>query len=709
MLARLALFVILLSLVAAGCGGSARSGRSGLPPLAPQDQWVDQRVEAVLALYSFTEEGQAAIRRMRVLHMLGRPGWFGSTGYENFVGIGQSRPSSVVHEMSHSFWGAFPIVGRPELSWKAEPGEAFSPGIQALRRDLDTFMQQPPDGYEPLRARLRLIPDLVTGGFPGLYHLGEADTVHFTGANLNLVPPILHKYFSPWLPPGAFQSWDEAVEGYLKLPPQERRIANAFTGVGGMPLEHYTVEVDLEARVEPSLAAAVAQEERQRLIDFVEQFDLYFKPIDGPPVSTDFRFWRGYLRDMATLSGVYPEVLDGEAGQARLIKEALRFLLDVDSMETDERADFVRGRLTGNRFLLKFAPALDHRTLAELISSQGDRLERRVAALLEDALEPDHLQYLAAASQVLAEAMAQPEEAARAFQRFIGSLDEERLDQMNFILELFRGVDDAGTRRLLTMISPETALLVMKEGPAYVRFSMEPEELVSVLGFEGKLTVERLTELSRLFNDHVAGTRSVDEPFLDAVYRRIIELGEGSPGEALEVFSESGLLVEPFLVNFPREASALVSTEPVVAAEVFRAANPVRLPPARAIYRLVQADPAVAARLTLQYEQLGDLETVQDALVFFAYDAPRLRRQPGLPISLDNNGRFLAELLRLCGEAWLRGHLAAFQERHQAQLEAGEADGGFLGAYRETVRASLATLEDEERRRIEGVVADALG
>ena len=476
-----------------------------------------------------------------------------------------------------------------------------------------------------------------------------------------------------------------------------------------MPRDGYSVEADPAARVEPSLARLVMTENRQRLEDFVAQFDLYFKAIDGPAAARDFRFWRGYLRDMAALSRLFPEVIEGQ-GRPQQIGQALQFLLDIDSLPQDERAGSARRRLLESGFLLKFSPALDHRTLAELVSSREGDVDRRVASLVSDALEPLHLRYLTTAVELLAVVEERPEEAVRAFGRFIEKLEERQLDQMNFILELFAGVDRSQTKQLLTMMSRETALLVLQEGPAHLRFLTEPEALVQVLGFGGDLTLERLVELSRLANEHVIGRLEADEPFLNAAYRRIVERGKGSPGEALRVFSESGLLVEPFLRNFPEEASALVSVDLPVAAQMFRDANPVRLPPARAVYRLIQADPAAAARLTLQYDGTGERETVQDALVFFAYDDARLRAQPGLSdISLANDGRFLAELVRLRGEGWLRDQLASSRQRFERRLEAGEVEAGFIEAYKETVAAGVEALEDEERQAIERAVAGALG
>ena len=682
----------------------------GGPPLAPRDAWAYDRVEAILQLYSFTPEAAEAVRGLRVHHVLGRPGWFGSTGYRNWLAIGQARPSSIVHEIWHSLWGPFPVVGRPDLSWDAQAGEQLSPGIQALRRDLDTFMQQPPDAFEALRARLRLIPDLVSGSdYPGLYHLGEAEITYFTGGNLNLVPPILRKYYGPLLAPGRFESWDDAIRWYLRLPGEQRRIVDAYFGVGGMPLGAYDIDPDHEARVDEGLAALVVAEERQRLLDFIDQFDLYFQSLDeGGPVADDVRFWRGYLRDIMRAFERHQDLPSGSGPRGRQIAGAFRFLLDLEEMSPEERPEAARDRVLADSFAVSFTPAIDHATLARLVAGGGSVAEARAAELVREALDPFHVRLLDLAVELQGLAAGDPAEAAATFDRFLRGLTERQRKSMNFILEVLSEVDRPLTRQVLTGITPEMARVVNDEGPAFTRFLLRPEELVSVLGFGDTRDPARIAELAVLLNENVSATPHIDEPFLEAVYRRIVELGQGDPTGAIRLFAETGLLVEPFLVNMPEEAVALFSRDVGAAAEVFETANPVRVPAARAVYRLVQAEPELAARITIHYEEQGAVETVDDALLFFAYDLPRLRTQPALPISLENDAAYLEALAALQGDDWLEATLARALRRYRGRIADGEVGRGFLETYRETLEASIATIGDPESRlRLEAIVAAA--
>ncbi|MEE9285200.1 MAG: hypothetical protein V3V35_05660, partial [Dehalococcoidia bacterium] len=708
---RLALLALLLALAAAACGTTVRTGRDGVPPLAPQDQWARQRVEAVLRFYDFTEGATEAIRRLRVHHVLGRPGWFGSAGYQNWIGVGQARPSSIVQEISHSLWGPFPVVGRPDLGWDTRPGEQVSPGLQAQRRDLDTFMQQPPDAFEPLRARLRLIPDLVSGSdFPGLYHLGEAEIIYFTGGNLNLVPPILRKYYGPLLAPGRFASWDDAIRWYLRLPGEQRRIVDAYFGVGSMPLEAYDIGPDPNARADDGLAALAVREERQRLLDFIEQFGLYFKPLDAQgAVVDDVRFWRGYLRDTLRVFDLHPDVANNTGPRGRQIAEAFQFLLDLEALTPEERPEAARERILVDPFVISFTPAIDNRTLSKLVTGDATDAERQAARLVRAALDSFHLRVLELAVTLQRTAAEDSAEAARSFDGFLRSLTERERESMNFILEVLSAVDRTLTRSVLNGITPEMARVVNDKGPAFTRFLLEPEELVRALGFSEVDDPARLAELAVLLNENVSATAHIDHRFLESVYRRIVQLGESDPGEALRLFAETGLLVEPFLVNMPDEAAALIARDPAAAAAAFETANPVRLPPARAIYRLVQADPGLAARITLLYDDRGSDDVVDDALFFFAYDLPRKQAQPALPISLEKDARYLEALAAMRGDDWLETTLKRAVRRSGERIEAGEVDAAFLETYRATLERSLATLDaPETRRRLEAVVDAAL-
>jgi hypothetical protein len=281
---------------------------------------------------------------------------------------------------------------------------------------------------------------------------------------------------------------------------------------------------------------------------------------------------------------------------------------------------------------------------------------------------------------------------------------------MNFVIETLVEVDRDLTRAVMTRLSPEMARALVTKGPAFTRFLLEPEEVVAALGYAGPLTPERLEELARLFNEHVSATPSIDNPFLKSVYQRVAGLGQRDPQRAMHVFIHTGLLVEPFLTEMPKEAANLFDRDLALAAEVFERANPVRLPPARAIYRLIQTDPALAAWVTLVYDGQNKLDVVSDALAFFAYDLPRSKGQQGLGISLEHNAQYLEALTRLRGDAWLEDALSRMARRYQERIAGGELDPGFPRVYRETLDASLVTLPDAALRgRITALAARALG
>jgi hypothetical protein len=40
------------------------------------------------------------------------------------------RNNGVIHELSHSYWGGFPVGGRPDLSWDVPADGSRSPTMQ---------------------------------------------------------------------------------------------------------------------------------------------------------------------------------------------------------------------------------------------------------------------------------------------------------------------------------------------------------------------------------------------------------------------------------------------------------------------------------------------------------------------------------------------------------------------------------------------------
>ena len=70
------------------------------------------------------------------------------------------------------------------------------------------------------------------------------------------------------------------------------------------------------------LKTVLEREERQRLTDFAQQFDLIksneFGLVDAANVDRSFQFWRDYLRDMLKLHEKHPQVLANASGKGSL-------------------------------------------------------------------------------------------------------------------------------------------------------------------------------------------------------------------------------------------------------------------------------------------------------------------------------------------------------------------------------------------------------
>ena len=206
--------------------------------------------------------------------MRGKPGFFGSYGYKSWTGLGEARPIQVIHELSHAYWGAFPISGTPHLSWDAPRGR-ISPAMERYHRDVLVFMQQPLDHYEPLRERLRNLPQLSSENLDPLFHTVEADLVYSVAGDLEMLPPILRKYWDRFLRPGPFYDWYTAATWFLALSTDERDLANKYLGFEHFELGDYATLRPSRLPYTPFDAEQVLyHEEQQRLSDFAEQFDL---------------------------------------------------------------------------------------------------------------------------------------------------------------------------------------------------------------------------------------------------------------------------------------------------------------------------------------------------------------------------------------------------------------------------------------------------
>ena len=336
------------------------------PDTAP---WVTERIDAIVALYQPTKAGEALLRSLDLRQMEGEPGFFGSYGFTEWAGVGEASPIGVAHELGHSYWGGFKVAGRPDLSWAIPSGSTLSPALESYHQDVLTFITQPPDDFELLRQRLRNLPDVSSDNPEPIIHNMEADVVYNTAGSLNLVPPILRKYWADFLPAGRFDDWYGAAGWFQSLSQDDVSLAGKWLGFEHLDLRQYP-SLDPATPPEDILLAAqrvIETEEKERLRDLAYQFDLL---IGYPQNDEDFEFWRRYLRDKVTLYRDHPAHLAVfSISRAEQIDSALRFLAAPATGSPAQQAQHLADRLVEEPFLGNFLPAVDNQVLVELFSS----------------------------------------------------------------------------------------------------------------------------------------------------------------------------------------------------------------------------------------------------------------------------------------------------------------------------------------------------
>ena len=662
------------------------------------------------SLYRITPQGVEVLRNLDVRQMVGQPGYFGSFGFSKWTGVGEAKPIVVMHELNHSYWGAFPIAGLPELSWKEPPGGGISAALERYHQDVVAFMAQPPDDYELLRQRLRLLPKLSQDNTDPLFHTVEADMVFTVGGDLALLPPILQKYWLNFLAPGPFHTWHEALGWYQTLEPGDRSYAGRFL-VG---FEHFDLgrfqclEPQSKVVLDPGLAELIRSEERQRLQDFVEQFDLLLKPEDGKP---NFKFWRGYLGDKLNLHGAYPELIPSlglpRAGE---IGKALDFLTSLDGKSSQEKAQLVQDELRRSTLLVFFLPVLDNATLLTLFLAGVDLSSEATLGGLAEFIELlEELTPLV--DRIIEKGKASPEKSANELATLQTGVNfEEQKEGVQLFFDLLREADHSIAAEVVSALDNELLRRLLVPIPVTLRFILEPHRLLAALDITEDASAEDVAEGITFMMLNTSGNYRIDEPFVDQTYRVVAARGAGDPAQTLGLIADATFPMERFILDQGEDAARILAADLEVTTDLVRSSDTALFPPPRFIYRLIAADPSLAARVVQRLESRGERALVLEALAYFAYDARRLAQVPALPISLESDGRFLAHLTLLHGNEWLEARVREAADLYRDRSARGDAPAGFVEAYRQTLEAAVTTVEDvEARRALEVVIEKALG
>ncbi|MCZ6890963.1 MAG: hypothetical protein O7F09_00405 [Chloroflexi bacterium] len=678
---------------------------------SPQTPWVRDRILAIEGLYRFTEAGEAWLEGYDLRQMEGQPGWFGSFGYQRWAGVGQAIPDRVLHELSHSYYGAFTITGRPELSWETPEGDEVSPALLQYRADLATFMSQPPDAYEALRERFRNLPNLSKGQYPDLHHFGEADLIFAVGGNLNLIPPILVKYFDQFLLSGEIQTWNETLRWYLGLSDGNTRIADGQIGIAHFPRTGYEAMEPLSAADVPQQFRAILEgEERQRLSDFAQQYDLIkrerFSLTDAASVDGDFKFWRRLLREVLELHRKHPDVLAQAGGQGINIASVLDTLLEAERLSPQEQARLLRPRLQ-EPLVSDFLALLHSRALVDLLAREPQEASDAPVQDVIGKFTEKLRHFIEAVDSVTTTGRDDPDRGVRELEEFLAGLgDDEQRRNLDLILDLLWEVDPELAGELVNGMSDAAILQILNNNPgATMNGHVRPQRLLTALNITIDASQEQLTDGMRSLLGNTSGNAQIDAPFTGLAYDVVAQRATQAPRETMAVLQEAQvrLSAQPFtgfIASRPLAASAILSADLDGAAELIASRQGHGETPQRVIHTLILHDPVLAGKIVATLSARGEEEIVAEALIIFASDSRRLEANRSADLSLENDRRFLQHLIDAKGAAWVRQRMESAIRTYDRHIRNGTMDPGFLTAYAETLQRIIDLETEPSRRRV---------
>lgn len=156
---------------------------------------------------------------------------------------------------------------------------------------------------------------------------------------------------------------------------------------------------------------------------------------------------------------------------------------------------------------------------------------------------------------------------------------------------------------------------------------------------------------------------------------------------------DSAFPLEGMILPQPEAAALILNSDIEGALALVQESDPLVAPPWRIMYRLINEEVGLAARLLSEFDRLGEAHLVTETLAYFAYDKDRLERSSHLPISLEEDGNFLSALFQDEGPEWLQTRLVKSVELYRQRMIAGEVGGNFLERYQETLEAAAETLD----------------
>ena len=437
-------------------------------------------------------------------------------------------------------------------------------------------------------------------------------------------------------------------------------------------------------------------EEKQRLRDLAYQFDLL---IGDSQREEDFQFWRSYLRDKLRLHQAHPSYLavlsQSRAGQ---IASALDFLADLVAGSPEEKAARLADQLAIEPFLVNFLPAVDNQVLVELFTSGAALPEGQTLQATASFVERLKI-FGSKVDSVLQAGRADPARGALELEKFLAETGLDQKDDLKLFFDLFRDRDGKTAKAVTFALPDATVRSLIVPVPFQLRTILDPDELLAKLGVTpGADNPSELQEGIALLTEEPSGNFRVDEPYLDALFKVVAGWAKDSPEETGRLLLNSPFPLEGMILGQPNAAVLILNSGIDGALSLVRESDPLLAPPWRIMYRLIHADPGLAAKLLAEFYRRGETALVAETMAYLAYDEDRLERSSQLPISLKEDGLFLSALFRVEGPEWLQARLGESVVLFRQRVLADEVGGNFLERYEKTLDAAAATVGDEKTR-----------
>ena len=687
-------------------------------PISEED-WVRGRLDAVQGIWGFTSDGAEWQDSYDLRQMRGQPAWFGSTGFEGWAGAGQAIPHSVMHELGHSYWGQFPVDGRPDLVPGPEEGPVLSIQL-AYRDDLLTFMRQPPDRFEPLRDRFRNLPNLDRGDFPDLAHFGEADLVYLTGGDLDLVPPILRKYYSSYLTDagaaGDVTDWAAAIAWWSGLDDGQRNDAGQVFGLQHFPLAPYEgLATADQAQLSPAISVLVEGEEKQRLIDFADQFDEIKAQrtalTDAAGIDGGFNFWARYLRDMSNLHAEHPDTLTTASGTVGLeLAATLDAFQKIEPLSPVEQAARYRS-LIGGPYVRDFAPLLKARALLELFPAGSEVGTESGVEAVASAYAEELRELVSIADAALDTGATDATAAAAALAERVSAFsDAELAGRIDTIFGTMRDADREIARTVIGQIPDTLILRLLEVRPSAARVGEIPaERLLVAAGVRRGAPPNDLVNGIALLSKNSSGNFAIDAPSEEAIYALLDGIGETDPGLVLRVFAETDLRPLPWVAGHGEQAARVLGADPAASAAMLVRYDGPEPTAERIVRQLAYADADVAASLLVAALEIGRGDVLTAELNTIVYDAYWDGLGAGPDGRLDSAARLLLALRESLGEARLGEIMEAEVTDYLSDVDAGNLEVEFRDRHVETLRELARRSSDAEQVRFFESLAAVVG